>query len=120
MGATTTAKTYFDQLTLLSTLGTRLLAMVAESEGGGVGSERQPSGNSVAPVMMIPGCCQLALPNTECAYTGSKDNYRCPAGYYRQWWYCTEGTRRRGCGECTTSNSNCWTGQFVCSIWWWA
>jgi len=65
-------------------------------------------------------CCHLALPNTECNYSGSKANFTCPSGFHRQYWLCCEGTRQAGCGECTTSTSTCWSGSFNCSIWWWS
>ena len=64
------------------------------------------------------GCCHLARLDKECRYFGSKANYTCPEGYHRQWWHCTEGTRQYGCGECTTSTTTCWSGQFECSIRW--
>jgi hypothetical protein len=60
------------------------------------------------------------LPNTPCPSVGPPQNYYCPQGYYRQWWYCTQGTRQVACAECTKSSSTCWSGPFVCSIWWWA
>jgi hypothetical protein len=64
-------------------------------------------------------CCNLEFPNgPECSYSGDKSNYSCPDGYNRQWWFCCEGTRQAGCGECTTSTSTCWSGTFNCSIWW--
>jgi hypothetical protein len=64
-------------------------------------------------------CCSLARPDNECIYYfGDKANYACPEGYYRQWWYCFEGTQRYGCGECTQSAQTCWTGPFECSIFW--
>lgn len=63
-------------------------------------------------------CCHLARPDRECQWVGSKSHYTCPQGYYRQWWYCCEGTQQVACGECTTSPSTCWSGPFECSIWW--
>lgn len=63
-------------------------------------------------------CCYLARTDNECNWVGSKSNFTCPEGYYRQWWYCCEGTQQIACGECTTSESNCWTGPWECSIWW--
>lgn len=62
-------------------------------------------------------CCTLAS-STECSYTGSKSNYRCPPGYSKTIWFCCEGTRRVGCGECS-SGPTCWDGPWACSIWWW-
>jgi hypothetical protein len=64
-------------------------------------------------------CCHLALPDRECEYKGDKADYTCPEGWHRQWWFCCEGTRQAGCGECTKSTSTCWQGPFECSIWWW-
>jgi hypothetical protein len=63
-------------------------------------------------------CCFLAT-RTECPYSGQKSNYTCPSGYAKQHWVCTEGSRMVGCGECVKNPStNCWTGPFHCSIWW--
>lgn len=78
-----------------------------------------PYGDPTPEPMDDDKCCHLALPNTECSYSGSKANYTCPPGYYRQWWFCCEGTQQIGCGECTGDSSTCWSGPFVCSIWWW-
>jgi hypothetical protein len=99
----------------------QMLAMVAT-----VGERRPKAALATAereggdPKVMIPGCCHLALPNTPCPYVGHPSNYTCPSGYYRQWWYCTEGSQRRACAECTKSSTTCWQGPFICSIWWWA
>lgn len=74
------------------------------------------------PGPVVPGddkCCHLALPDKECPYSGDRSNYYCREGWYRQWWFCCEGTQQVGCGECTRSTSNCWSGPFDCSIWWW-
>ena len=92
-----------------SRLGLGLLA----AADGGYGSDDAP------PEEPIPACCVLALPDTECQYQGDKSNYACPSGFYRQWWFCCEGTRQAACGECTESSSTCWAGPFQCSIWWW-
>ncbi len=100
-------------------IGSFVLAFADDLTNEAVASKGTPDGDKEGEYL-VPGCCYLALPNTECAYTGSKSNYTCPSGYYRQWWYCTEGSRRRACAECTTSRDNCWTGDFNCSIWWWA
>jgi hypothetical protein len=68
----------------------------------------------------VDACCQLWFPNgPECNYSGEKANYTCPPGFHKQYWVCCEGTRQAGCGECTTSDSTCWGGEFNCSIWWW-
>jgi hypothetical protein len=63
-------------------------------------------------------CCGLARLDHECQWIGSKSKYTCPSGYYRQWWYCCEGTQQIACGECTPSPSTCWSGPWECSIWW--
>ena len=63
-------------------------------------------------------CCFLARKDNECKWVGSKSSFTCPQGFYRQWWYCCEGTHQLACAECTTSQSNCWSGSFDCSIWW--
>jgi len=63
-------------------------------------------------------CCVLARLDNECSWVGSKSNFTCPQGYYRQWWYCCEGTQQIACAECTTSQNTCWSGSFACSIWW--
>ena len=113
----------------LSRAGIGLLSFFANSTGGGSSSrsggttaKRQDQYANQPPPKAepIPACCHLALPNTECSYSGAKSNYTCPTGYYRQWWFCCEGTRQVGCGECTKSTSTCWSGPFVCSIWWWS
>jgi len=65
-------------------------------------------------------CCFLARTDNECRWLGSKSNYSCPAGYYRQWWYCCEGTQQIACGECTQNPSTCWSGGWQCSIWWYS
>lgn len=106
----------------LSHLGIQVLSMAAAAGQRGPKATSTPGermGDDRARIM-APGCCHLALPNTPCAYVGQPSNYTCPEGYYRQWWYCTEGTQRRACAECTQSASTCWQGPFVCSIWWWA
>jgi hypothetical protein len=64
-------------------------------------------------------CCVLARKDNECVYYfGDKSNYVCKEGYYRQWWYCLEGTQRFGCGECTQNAETCWQGDWECSIFW--
>jgi hypothetical protein len=63
-------------------------------------------------------CCYLARKDNECHWVGSKSNFTCPQGYYRQWWYCCEGTQQIACAECTQSQSTCWSGDWECSIWW--
>jgi hypothetical protein len=63
-------------------------------------------------------CCHLARTDRECNWVGSKSQFTCPEGNYRQWWYCCEGTQQIACGECTVSQSTCWTGPWACSIWW--
>jgi hypothetical protein len=111
----------------LSRLGTGLLAMMAASPtGSGGGGAQGKAGDyakpSAAPGGMpqpIPRCCSLALPNTPCNFpAGRPKDFTCPPGYHRQWWNCCEGTHVVACGECTKSTSNCWTGPFICSIWW--
>lgn len=62
-------------------------------------------------------CCVLARKDKECQWVGSKSNFTCPQGYYRQWWYCCEGTQQIACAECTPQNT-CWSGPWECSIWW--
>jgi hypothetical protein len=59
-------------------------------------------------------CCQLA----SCDQCSGGCNYSCPSGYYRMYWWCQAGARTIGCGECTTSSSNCWAGIYHCSVWW--
>lgn len=63
-------------------------------------------------------CCHLARTDNECNWVGSKSQFTCPEGLYRQWWYCCEGTQQIACGECTESPNTCWSGPFECSIWW--
>lgn len=110
----------------LSRLGTGLISFFAlgsETGGGsgGSGPEKAVSASATAvSELRGPGCCHLALPNTPCSHPqGQPCKYTCPEGYYRQWWYCREGTRQRGCAECTGDRDSCWYGPFNCSIWWW-
>lgn len=63
-------------------------------------------------------CCHLARLDRECNWFGSKQNFTCPEGYHRHWWYCCEGSQQIACGECTQSTSSCWQGPWECSIWW--
>jgi hypothetical protein len=63
-------------------------------------------------------CCSLARLDNECSWVISKANFTCPEGYFRQWWYCCEGTQMVACGECTKSETSCWGGPWECSIWW--
>ena len=65
-------------------------------------------------------CCHLARPDKECNWSLAKSNYSCPQGFYKQSWYCCEGTQQVGCGECTTNQDTCWSGDFACSIWWYS
>jgi hypothetical protein len=124
-------RVFHSGLGVLSRTGLRLLAFASaagdagqanprrsEAVGGSEESTSEPLTTLESPE--IPGCCHLALPNRVCPYTTYRWRYRCPAGWYRQWWYCLEGTRRRGCGECTRNSATCWGGPFYCSIWWWA
>jgi len=102
-------------------LGIRVVSMAAGGAGaGGAAPGAYGSPTPAPPREPVPGCCHLALPNTPCPSVGPPQNYYCPQGYYRQWWYCTQGTRQVACAECTKSTSTCWSGPFVCSIWWWA
>ena len=69
----------------------------------------------------LPQCCHVFYPNGPyCNYVGKPQSYTCPPGYYRQWWFCCEGSRGReaACAECTQSQSTCWSGPFNCSTWW--
>lgn len=112
-------------LAWLSRAGIGLLSFFANSTNdasGGSYTERQDEYVERRPqdgAVVDDKCCHLALPNTECHYSGDKSNYTCPSGWYRQWWFCCEGTRQVGCGECTRSTTTCWSGPFICSIWWW-
>ena len=63
-------------------------------------------------------CCHLARKDNECHWIGTKSGYSCPQGYYKHWWYCCEGTKQLGCGECTSNPNSCWSGSFQCSIFW--
>jgi hypothetical protein len=64
-------------------------------------------------------CCGLARLDNECIYYfGDKSSFVCPEGHHRQWWFCCEGTRQLGCGECTPSEESCFAGPWECSIWW--
>jgi LysM repeat protein len=86
----------------------------------------------------VPGpgheaCCHLAVSDQECPYVGAKRNFKCPPGYYKSSWVCTEGTRTIYCAECAPGGvsetkvreaekkkaeyGNCWDGPFACSIW---
>lgn len=112
----------------LSRLGIGLLSLFAKlTEEGAGGSpavrysqySERPRPYGEEPEVNDDKCCHLALPDKECPYSGDKSNYTCPDGYYRQWWFCCEGTQQVGCGECTTDESTCWSGDFYCSIWWW-
>jgi hypothetical protein len=78
-------------------------------------------------------CCSLEYLDQECPYEGDKRNFRCPPGYYKSAWTCTEGTRTVYCGECTPDGvskekqkeaevkkenyGDCWSGPWACSIW---
>lgn len=80
-----------------------------------------PSVTPGPPVLITDDkCCYLAT-NKECPYPGSdKSKYTCPSGYVKHHWTCVEGTSTIGCGECAeVPSDNCWTGPFICSIWWW-
>jgi hypothetical protein len=126
----------------LSRLGTGLISFFARVHdssggyGGGAGGTTGGSGGGGQSSPTRPGdysseqeppptpgemaCCQLAFPNGPfCEYTGRRQDYVCPDGWYRQWWHCCEGSRLAGCGECTRSQSTCWEGPFHCSMWWW-
>ena len=89
--------------------------MVSLFFGGLFAREEEPAAASGG-----MACCDLYYSDKECDYSGDKSNYSCPEGWYRQWWFCTEGSRTAGCGECTRSETTCWSGPFECSIWWWA
>src|SRR5262245_25304387 len=45
-------------------------------------------------------CCSLEYTDQECPYIGDKRNFKCPPGYSKSAWTCTEGTRTVYCGEC--------------------
>jgi hypothetical protein len=78
-------------------------------------------------------CCSLMYPDQECPYVGSKRNFKCPPGYFKSAWACTEGSRNIFCGECAPDGAtrqtqeeaekklvdygDCWSGPFACSIW---
>ena len=129
----------------LARLGTTVIAFVARAErpkagqkpgaggtyggetggyGGGQGYPSRPGGygppqQEPPPTPGEMACCSLAFPEGPyCEYTGRRQDYVCPEGWYRQWWHCCEGSRLAGCGECTRSQSTCWSGPFLCSMWW--
>lgn len=127
-------------LNSLSRLGTSFIsffARMSDSSGGdgggssggtGVGGGQDPparpvvsgAGQEPPPTPGEMACCSLAFPNGPfCEYTGRRQDYTCPEGWYRQWWHCCEGSRLAGCGECTRSQTTCWQGPFLCSMWWW-
>src|SRR5258708_39193534 len=74
-------------------------------DGSNAGFRRlRPNPNLIYPgdIINIPGmpvtpaavdpqinmeCCHL-ITHTECSYSGSKSNYSCPSGYYKQYWEC--------------------------------
>lgn len=92
--------------------------------GGGQDYPTQPGGYSPEqeppPTPGEMACCSLAFPSGPfCEYTGRRQDYVCPDGWYRQWWHCCEGSRLAGCGECTRDQDTCWQGPFLCSMWWW-
>ena len=69
-----------------------------------------------------PKCCTLAYADQECPYVGDKKNFKCPPGYYKTSWPCTEGTRTVYCGECANqpedaSHDSCYSYPIACSIW---
>ena len=100
----------------LSRVGMKLMAAAAGSDGATAGFSKKKRGDRATDSGMA--CCVLALPDRECNYKKNKADYTCPEGFNRQWWFCCDGTRQAGCGECTPSNT-CWQGPFECSIWWW-
>ncbi len=100
----------------LSQTGMKMMAAAAGERGFAGKRKSKPKQDTTSGGM---ACCHLALPDRECKYKGDKSSYTCPSGWYRQWWFCCEGTRQAGCGECTKSTSTCWQGPFECSIWWW-
>jgi len=122
----------------LAKLGGNMLSLFAQfgdsaSSGGpgyqmaGANEERSygQSGDQPAPQQNppdpLPRCCRVFYPNGPyCNYVGRPQDYTCPSGYYRQWWFCCEGSRGReaACAECTQSTSTCWSGPFNCSTWW--
>jgi len=79
-------------------------------------------GRSAAPAVAQTnpdGCCILAFPppNNQCA--GSGGAYTCPSGWYKRIWYCCQnGSKLRGCGECTRNIDTCFQGPFLCSKTW--
>ena len=77
-----------------------------------------PVGGGGGPVENIPGCCGLAVPQKECNWSGSKDQFTCPPGFHPTFWTCCEGTQFVACGECSTSEHSCFGGPWECSIWW--
>lgn len=104
----------------LSRAGIGLLSFFSAVNDASTGSKDKPEAKyAERPVEQpIPECCSLARPDRECHYTYQKSEYSCPDGYHQQYWTCCEGTHLVGCGECTTSTSTCWQGDFECSIWW--
>jgi hypothetical protein len=108
----------------VSQLGVKLLSMAADARGSASRSKKRSmrvKGQRASPLDMA--CCYLAKPDTECPYTNDKAGYTCPDGYYKQWWFCCQGTRQVGCGECTKSTSTCSElpvrdDNYACSIWW--
>lgn len=93
---------------VLGMLGTGGMALV-----GGLAGMLATAEPAAADCQGSP-CCQL-FSCTKCAHSC---HYTCPPGYHRQMWFCSAGARAIGCGECTTSTSTCWDGDFSCSVWW--
>ena len=79
-------------------------------------------------------CCGFEYLDQECPYEGvDKRNFKCPPGYYKSAWTCTEGTRTVYCGECSSDGvskekqkeaektgadyGDCYKGPWACSIW---
>jgi hypothetical protein len=126
----------------LSRLGISLVSFLARTSnprgyGAAAGTGSTTGGHSEQAasqkVTMVSGdplatrafmaCCSLAREN-QCPVEGPSPpghapRYTCPDGYYKQTWYCCQGHSLAGCGECTTDQTTCWSGDFACSIWWW-
>jgi len=82
------------------------------------GETAQESGKR--PPFPQPACCGVFFPNGPfCDYPGSDPSrYTCPPGSNRHWWFCPTTNAYGACAECTTSNIDCFRGEFKCSTWW--
>jgi hypothetical protein len=121
--------TYIDEPTSpppfgwLSSIGMALLSFFArpddppgrpKSGGYGGGTTGRPD-PCKGPITSIK-CCHLACPDRECPYENNRANFKCPEGYIKTYWTCTEGSNTIGCGECASGDS-CVDGPWYCSIW---